>query len=356
HCLRMSRRASSAPRLSYLFSTTSSAKSSMSIFSSWLGAPKSLVITYIGKSTRSTISESLWPMPAVSTITRSKPRPLRKAMESCSTTLVAECWRRVAIERMYTVATQRVHADAVAQQRAAGAAAGRVDRDHRDPHLREAGEEAVEQLVGDRGLAGAAGAGDADYGGGAGNGNRETGTGGPRRPLLAELVKLRLGELAVLQRTEHAPNPDLIFKRRQSPGSRFPVPGSRPPGFLRPRHHILDHLHQPHLHPVIRVIDALDPVLLQLGDLLRRDGPAAAGEDADVAGIVLAQHVDHVLHVLDVPALVGRQRDGVRVLLQRRPHHVLHRAVVPQVDHLRALRLDQPAHDVDGRVVAVEQA
>ena len=45
----------------------------MSIFSSWLAAPNSLVITYTGRSTRSTISESLWPMPAVSTITRSNP-------------------------------------------------------------------------------------------------------------------------------------------------------------------------------------------------------------------------------------------------------------------------------------------
>ena len=71
HCLRTSRSASSAPRLSYLLSTMSSAKSSMSIFSSWLAAPYSLVITYMGKSTRSTISESLWPMPAVSTMTRS---------------------------------------------------------------------------------------------------------------------------------------------------------------------------------------------------------------------------------------------------------------------------------------------
>jgi hypothetical protein len=45
HCLRTSRSASSAPRLSNLFSTISSAKSSMSIFSSWLAAPYSLVIT-----------------------------------------------------------------------------------------------------------------------------------------------------------------------------------------------------------------------------------------------------------------------------------------------------------------------
>ncbi len=44
------------------------------------------------------------------------------------------------------------------------------------------------------------------------------------------------------------------------------------------------------------------------------------------------------------------------VLLQRGAHHVLDRAVVAEVDHLRALRLDDPPHDVDRRVVAIEQA
>ena len=75
-----------------------------------------------------------------------------------------------------------------------------------------------------------------------------------------------------------------------------------------------------------------------------------------MAGAALAQHVDHVLEVLDVAALVGGERDGVGVLLQRGAHHVLDRAVVAQVDDLGALRLDQPAHDVDRGVVAVEQA
>jgi hypothetical protein len=42
---RTSRSASSAPRRSNLLMATASAKSSMSIFSSWLGAPNSAVIT-----------------------------------------------------------------------------------------------------------------------------------------------------------------------------------------------------------------------------------------------------------------------------------------------------------------------
>ena len=40
----------------------------MSIFSSWLAAPNSGVITYIGTSTSGTIAASPWPMPEVSTI------------------------------------------------------------------------------------------------------------------------------------------------------------------------------------------------------------------------------------------------------------------------------------------------
>jgi hypothetical protein len=51
--------------------TTSSAKSSMSIFSSWLAAPNSLRHHVHGKVDQGTIAASPWPMPAVSTMTRS---------------------------------------------------------------------------------------------------------------------------------------------------------------------------------------------------------------------------------------------------------------------------------------------
>ena len=43
----------------------------------------------------------------------------------------------------------------------------------------------------------------------------------------------------------------------------------------------------------------------------------------------------------------------VGVFLQRGAHDVLDRAVVAEVDDFGALRLDQPAHDVDRGVVAV---
>ena len=68
-----------------------------------------------------------------------------------------------------------------------------------------------------------------------------------------------------------------------------------------------------------------------------------------------AQQVDHVLEVLDVAALVGADRDALHVFLQRRGDDLVDRAVVAEVDHLGAHALQDAAHDVDRRVVAVEQ-
>ena len=58
---------------------------------------------------------------------------------------------------------QRVHADAVAEQCSTRTAPRWVDRQYGDFHVRETLPEAVEQFVGDRRLAGAAGAGYAKH-------------------------------------------------------------------------------------------------------------------------------------------------------------------------------------------------
>ena len=77
-----SRRASLAPRRSNLLIATTSAKSSMSIFSSCEAAPNSGVITYSEVSTNGTIAASPWPMPGVSTITRSNPAAFTTSITS----------------------------------------------------------------------------------------------------------------------------------------------------------------------------------------------------------------------------------------------------------------------------------
>ena len=85
---------------SNLLIATKSAKSSMSIFSSWLAAPNSGVITYSVASTSGTIAASPWPMPEVSTTIRSKPATLHAAITSGSAWLTSLPASRVASERM----------------------------------------------------------------------------------------------------------------------------------------------------------------------------------------------------------------------------------------------------------------
>jgi hypothetical protein len=86
------------------------------------------------------------------------------------------------------------------------------------------------------------------------------------------------------------------------------------------------------------------------------DHPATAADHLHMTGALGAQQLDQVLEVLHVPALVRRHRDALHVLLDRRVDHLPHRPVVTQVHHLAALRLEDPAHDVDRGVVPVEQA
>ncbi len=101
---------------------------------------------------------------------------------------------------------------------------------------------------------------------------------------------------------------------------------------------------------------ARDAVLVQRGDLVGHDHAAAAAVDPDVAGAALTQQVDEVVEVLDVAALVRRHRDTLHVFCDRRGHDLVDRAIVPEVHDFGALALEDPPHDVDRGVVAVEQA
>ena len=240
----------------------------------------------------------------------------------------------------------RVHADAVAEQRAAGLAPRRIDRDDRDLQrvvLVEA--EAAHELVGERALAGAAGAGDAERRAPSTSPRRQcssprslSGTAPFSSPVMRRASACVRAKRApsrsassdagksVARSTSHAATISLIMPCRPS---RWPSSGEK-----------------------MRV----DAVVVQLLDLGRHDHAAAAAEHLDVAAAALAQQVDHVLEELDVAALVRRDRDAVRVFLQRAVDDLLDRAVVAEVDHLAAGRLQDAAHDVDRRVVAVEQA
>ncbi len=236
----------------------------------------------------------------------------------------------------------RVHADAIAEQRAAGLAPRRIDRDDRDLQPVVLVEpEAPDQLVGQRALARAAGAGDAE-----------------RR----RLARLGGAQHFVAQLRRHAAR----FEPGDEPRQRI----ARSPAFSAARSFGRSCARSASQAATISLIMPCSPSRWpSSGEKMRvtpyacsssisagHDHAAAAAEHLDVRAAALAQQVEHVLEELDVAALVGRDRDAVRVFLQRAVDDLVDRAVVAEVDHLAARRLQDAPHDVDRRVVAVEQA
>src|SRR5690606_25735404 len=73
-------------------------------------------------------------------------------------------------------------------------------------------------------------------------------------------------------------------------------------------------------------------------------------------GAALGEELHEVLEVLHVAALVGGDGDALDVLLDRGLHDLRNRTVVAEVDDLAPLALEDPPHDVDRRVVTVEEA
>ncbi len=238
------------------------------------------------------------------------------------------------------VAVQRVHPDPVAEQRAATLAPARVDGDHGDPDLvLLVDAEPAYQLVGQRGLPGAAGPGDAQHRDGTPPGR------------VAQRLEQVVAEAALLGAGDGA--------RDRRPLAADHLLGAGP--VLLPQVDVavlddgVDHPRQAEPLAVLGGEDG-DPGAAQPLDLVLHDHPATTADDLDVSGALALEQLDEVLEVLHVPALVGRHRDALHVLLQRGVDHLLHGAVVPQVDDLAALALEDPAHDVDRCVVPVEQA
>ena len=237
---------------------------------------------------------------------------------------------------------ERVHADAVAEQRTAGAAASRIDGDDGNLPIGEVPHEARQQLVAEARLTGAARAGDAD--------DRRLMLDAPERA--ADLIRFLRGLALAVRAFEHGNrggDPAVIANVQRAEFVMRLACGADA------LDHVFDHRDQAHAPAVLGRVDLLDAVLLQHLDLVRGDRAAAADHDADVLAALLLQHVDHVLEVLVVTALVGADRDAVGILLDGRAHDVGDAAVMAEVDHFGAARLQQPADHVDGGVVAVEQ-
>ena len=236
-----------------------------------------------------------------------------------------------------------VHADAVPQERPTGFAARRVAAQHRHPRLPEVVQDAHDQLIGQGGLARAAGAGDADN----------------RHPAAADLrrkLRPQPGQVAVLKRLGHLGGRDqvghqvLVVRRERIEREIEAAHG----GEVQLPNQVVDHALQPQAGAIFGRVDLGDAIGFEFPDFLRHDHPSPAAEDLDVGNAALAQQVDQVFEEFDVAALVARNGHPLDVLLDGRVHDLLHGAVVAEMDHLDPGVLNDPAHDVDGRVVSVE--
>jgi len=69
----------------------------------------------------------------------------------------------------------------------------------------------------------------------------------------------------------------------------------------------------------------------------------------------LFQQVFHVFKILHVAALVTGNGNALRVFFNSGFYNFLNAAVMPQVDDLGSLLLQDTAHDIDGGVVSVKE-
>src|SRR5690606_38264641 len=120
-------------------------------------------------------------------------------------------------------------------------------------------------------------------------------------------------------------------------------------------HQIVDHPLEAHFPSIIGSIDPFDPMIHQGLDLLGKDDPAPSTEYFDMARTPLLQQVVHIPEILIVSPLVGGHGNGLDVLLNRTVNYLGHTAVMPQMDHLCPGGLENPSHDVNGRIMTVEE-
>lgn len=117
---------------------------------------------------------------------------------------------------------------------------------------------------------------------------------------------------------------------------------------------VVDHPLETHGPTVIRRVDPIHPVFLELVGFGRQNRSPSAPKDPNI-GSLIGKEIVHVLEELDVSALVRGHRYTLRILLNGAIDDLSDRSVVTQVDHLGTGPLEDPAHDVDCSVVTIEQ-
>ena len=125
---------------------------------------------------------------------------------------------------------------------------------------------------------------------------------------------------------------------------------------VSPFDQVVDHALKAHGPPIVRMVNALDTVCVQLLDFFWKDGSAPSTKNFNVPRIALVKQVLHVFEVLHVPSLIGSHGDGLRIFLNGRGDHFIDASVVTEMNDLTARPLHDSSHDVDGGVVSIKKA
>ena len=171
--------------------------------------------------------------------------------------------------------------------------------------------EPAQQLVGQRRLAGPAGAGDAQHG----HVPACRSLGDRRQQLVAGCPGLERGDGAR----------QVAVRSRQQV---LDVDERGVEGHVALGDHRVDHHRQTQALAVLRREHPGDATPVQLVDLVLHDHAATAAVDANVADALVAQPVEEVREVLHVAALVRADRQALHVLVQRGAHDLVDRSVV----------------------------
>src|SRR5664279_3683874 len=86
-----------------------------------------------------------------------------------------------------------------------------------------------------------------------------------------------------------------------------------------------------------------------------QDGSATATKNPDMTAAVYIQQFEQVGKEFDMAALVRRDRDRLHVFFDSCFRDFVHASVVTEVNHFHSPGLQDTAHDIDRRIVPVEE-
>src|SRR5690606_39030401 len=85
------------------------------------------------------------------------------------------------------------------------------------------------------------------------------------------------------------------------------------------------------------------------------DGASSSAKDLNMPAARVTEKIFQVAEKLQMPTLVRGDGDGMGVFFNGAFYYFVDAPVMPQVDDLRAFGLEDPAHDIDGGIMAVKE-